>query len=425
MGVTVKERDDDPGAWWLYVNHQGRRKAKRVGVGPKAKKAADLAAVQIRARLAQGDVTIFTETPAPQRMTFEQYARKWLAETITPHRKTRTADYYEQVLETHLLPTFGQTALGSIKPAHVRAFIAEKMGGKACEKHEGVTAGCDTCVRALAKNTVKNAVATFRAILYQAQVDELIASNPAARFGKLFDLRQDKRKDVAVLEPTQIARVLQAAAKWYPDHELAVTTLFYTGVREGELLGLQWDDFDFQRGTVELRRTVSLGRGERRLIVNTPKSGKIRTVDLPSPLPARFKDLKSIRQAEAAVQGGSLSAWVFPAETEPEKPLNDAWLRDRLWRPLLEKAEVRHIRVHDARHTYASLMLRRGVPPGYVSRQLGHSSIQVTVDLYGHFIPGADRHHVEALAADIETRRAQPDATPAQHDSAAQTAHRV
>jgi integrase len=146
---------------------------------------------------------------------------------------------------------------------------------------------------------------------------------------------------------------------------------------------------------------------------------------LPSPLPARFKDLKSIRQAEAAVQGGSLSAWVFPAETEPEKPLNDAWLRDRLWRPLLEKAEVRHIRVHDARHTYASLMLRRGVPPGYVSRQLGHSSIQVTVDLYGHFIPGADRHHVEALAADIETRRAQPDATPAQHDSAAQTAHRV
>jgi integrase len=340
-------------------------------------------------------------------MTFEQYARKWLAESITPHRKTRTVDYYEQVLETHLLPTFGQAALADIKPAHVRAFIAEKMGGKAREKHEGVAAGCDTCVRALAKNTVKNAVATFRAILYQAQVDELIPSNPAARFGKLFDLRQDKRKDVVVLEPPQVAHVLQAAAKWYPDHELAVTTLFYTGTREGELLGLQWDDFDFQRGTVELRYAVSLGRGEQRLIVNTPKSGKIRTVDLPSPLPARFKDLKSIRQAEAAVQDGSLSVWVFPSETEPKKPLNDAWLRDRLWRPLLEKAKV------------------RGVPIAYVSRQLGHSSIQVTVDLYGHFIPGADRHHVEALAADIEALRTQPDATPAQHDSTAQTAPRV
>jgi Phage integrase family len=58
--------------------------------------------------------------------------------------------------------------------------------------------------------------------------------------------------------------------------------------------------------------------------------------------------------------------------------------------------------VHDARHTYASLMLRRGVPAAYVSRQLGHTSIQVTVDLYGHFIPGGDRHRVEGRAEALE-----------------------
>jgi integrase len=62
--------------------------------------------------------------------------------------------------------------------------------------------------------------------------------------------------------------------------------------------------------------------------------------------------------------------------------MNDAWFRNRVWRPLLEKAEIRHIRVHDARHTYASLMLRRSVPIVYISKQLGHSSIQATVDLY-------------------------------------------
>jgi integrase len=425
MGVRVKERRDDLGAWWLYINHQGHRKAKRVGMGPRAKKAAELAAVQLRAKLAQGDLSVFTEAPEPAHTTFEDYARKWLGETITPHRKARTADYYGQVLDTHLLPVFGKVVLSDIKPAHVRAFIAEKMTGQRCSRHTQVSGDCDTCVRALAKNTVKNAVATLRAVLYQAQVDEMIASNPAARFGKLFDLRQDKRTNVAVLELPEVARVLQAAAKWYPDHELAIQTLFYIGLREGELLGLQWDDFDFKRGTVELQRTVSLGRGERRLIINTPKSGKIRTVDLPSPLPMRFADLKSIRQAGATVQGKQLSPWVFPAETEPGKPLNDAWLRDRLWRPLLEKARVRHVRVHDARHTYASLMLRRGVPIAYVSRQLGHSSIQVTVDLYGHFIPGADRHHVEGLAADIEAQRTQLNATPAQHDYAAQVSPRA
>jgi integrase len=112
--------------------------------------------------------------------------------------------------------------------------------------------------------------------------------------------------------------------------------------------------------------------------------------------------------------GTEASRWLFPSVTDPDKPLNDAWFRDRVWRPPLEKAEVRHIRVHDARHTYASLMLRQAVPIVYISRQLGHSSIQVTVDLYGHFVPGADRHRAEGLAEANEEAAMGRDATPAQ-----------
>jgi integrase len=138
-----------------------------------------------------------------------------------------------------------------------------------------------------------------------------------------------------------------------------------------------------------------------------------------------LRDRYSIRQAEAAVAGVALSPWVFPAATDATKPLNDAWLRDRVWRPLLDKAAVRHVRVHDARHTYASLMLRRGVPLAYVSKQLGHSSIAITVDLYGHFVPGADRHHVEGLADAIETAGTQPDATQAQPTPTERQTHSV
>jgi len=244
-------------------------------------------------------------------------------------------------------------------------------------------------------------VATLRAILYQAQEDGLIPRNPAARLGKLFSLRRDPRQHVVVLEPQDVARVLRAAVKWYPDQELAVRMLFYTGMREGELLGLQWQDIDWQRNLIDLRRTVALRRAQ--IILSTPKSGKLRTIDIPMSLTAVLRERFSVREAEAALAGTSISPWVFPALTNPEKPMNDAWLRDRVWRPLLEKAEVRHLRIHDARHTYASLMLRRGVPIAYVSKQLGHSSIQVTVDLYGHFVPGADRHHVEGLAMALET----------------------
>ncbi len=141
--------------------------------------------------------------------------------------------------------------------------------------------------------------------------------------------------------------------------------LFYTGKREGELLGLHLEDIDWRRNLIDLRRTAAFR--SHRVIVNTPKSGKLRTVDAPGSL-AALRDRYSVRQTEAAVAGVALSPWAFPSATDPAKPLNDAWLRDRVWRQLLDKAGVRHVRVHDARHTYAPLMLRRGVPIVYVSQ---------------------------------------------------------
>jgi integrase len=391
--VKVREKRKGSRVWWLFIDYQGRRKARRIG----DRKAAELAAIKIRARLAEGDATVLAPAPASGVPTLAEYAEWWLTEAIAPHRKPRTEDYYRKILDHHLLPEFGKLTLTEIKPAQVRGFIAQKLNAKA------------------SRNTVKNMAATLRAILYQAQqMDELIPSNPAARFGKFFDARHDAREHVVVLEPEDVARVLKSATKWYADHELAVRMLFYTGMREGEMLGLRWEDIDWQRHLVDLRRTVAFR--QHRLIVNTPKSGKLRTIDIPAALTASLRELHSIRQAQAVVEGTAMSPWIFRSSTDPDKPMNDAWFSDRVWRPLLEKAEVRHIRVHDARHTYASLMLRRGVPIAYVSKQLGHSSIQITVDLYGHFIPGADRHHVEGLAEAIEDAGRQLNATQPQPD---------
>jgi integrase len=210
--------------------------------------------------------------------TFAEYARRWLAEAIAPHRKPRTEDYYRAVLEHHLLPVFGTLPLTEIRPAQVRTFIARKLGAK------------------VSRNTVKNMAATLRAIVYQAQqMDELIPGNPAARFGKFFDARHDAREHVVVLEPEDVARVLESGTKWYSDHELAVRMLFYTGMREGEMLGLRWEDIDWPRHLIDLRRTVAFR--SHRLIVNTPKSGKLRTIDLPAALTAslRASSIRSVR----------------------------------------------------------------------------------------------------------------------------------
>lgn len=280
MGVKVREKR---GAWWLFIDYKGKRKAKRVGFGVHGRKAAEAAAIQIQAKLASGDTTPLSENAVAPVVTFGDYADRWLAEAIVPHRKARTEDYYRQMLKNHLTPSFGKKPLAEIKPTHVRSFVAEKVKGGA------------------SRNTVKNMAATLRAVLYQAQVDELIASNPAARFGRFFDARHDPREHVTVLNAQDVAKILKAAAKWYPDHEVLVATLFYTGMREGEALGVQWQDFDWQRNLVDLRRTVGVRKG--RLVVNTPKSGKLRTVDLPSFLTSRVRELKSIRGAQAVVAG--------------------------------------------------------------------------------------------------------------------------
>jgi integrase len=97
----------------------------------------------------------------------------------------------------------------------------------------------------------------------------------------------------------------------------------------------------------------------------------------------------------AAIAGRELSPWLSPALTDDTKPLNPAFLRFNVWYKVLEHAKLRAVRLHDLRHTYASLLLQAGEPIAYVKDQLGHSSIQVTVDLYGHLVAGANRGAVD------------------------------
>jgi len=113
--------------------------------------------------------------------------------------------------------------------ADTRRLVGLKLNGKACPKHEAPAADCEACTAPLARNTVKNIVATLRALLYQAVEDRLIPNNRAARLGKLFSLRHGLRQHVTVLEPEGVAQVLAAAAKCYLDHELALRALFCTG----------------------------------------------------------------------------------------------------------------------------------------------------------------------------------------------------
>jgi len=110
-----------------------------------------------------------------------------------------------------------------------------------------------------------------------------------------------------------------------------------------------------------------------------------------------LKRLRTSRKRTALKAGKSLAPWVF---TTPDgKQVDGDNLRSRVCYRILEKAELPRIRLHDLRHTYASLLIQQGESLAYVQQQLGHSSIQVTVDVYGHLIPGANRAAVDRLDA--------------------------
>lgn len=408
MGVKVGRRKDDPDAWWLFVNWKGKRKAKRVGVGKKARKAADDARIQIEAALARGEGSFFS--PAPTTLsataaapTFAAYAERWLDVKIRPHQKRRHVVGCRSVLDCHLLPAFGPRPLGSIAPEDVTDLVAAKRNA------------------ALAEGTARNIVRTLSAIFNFAIREKKttgITENPASPLSAFFGgkrgmklIRPIKRGQVYARE--QVGRLFACTEKYYPGDlgELQVKIAFLTGMREGEIFGLQPGDWNFADGFVIINRIVAYrkerGSDDDGLIIEEKSKGggEAEEVDVPDELCHAVANLLSVRAAEAVVAGKRASPWLFPADIDAAKPKNPAVFYRHVWQPLLTRAGLHHIRFHDARHTYATVALESGVDISYVARQLRHSDISTTQKYYAHFLPGKNRAKANSVAHVVAAAR--------------------
>jgi integrase len=183
---------------------------------------------------------------------------------------------------------------------------------------------------------------------------------------------------MVVLTPPEIRRLLDAADE--PVRMLILCAVL-TGMRRGELLGLRWEDVDLEGHRIFVRSALWRGK------FVTPKSRRSRrTIDLAPTLRATLARLSS------RFQGGLVFC---NADGSPIDPDNFA---RRDWARVLRRAELRRIRFHDLRHTYASLLIAQGAHPKYIQAQLGHASIQTTLDRYGHLMP--DAHAAEARKLD-------------------------
>jgi integrase len=374
MGVKVRERK---GAWWLFVDHQGRRKAKRLGVGKTGKKSAELAAIRIQARLAEGgDLTVLD--PPALVPTLKGYAERWLDGVAALRCQTSTVDLYRRRLTNRLLPALGALPLTAITRERIKALVADQFRAGSL-RTEG---------QSISPKTLRAVMSTLIAVLNSAVEDGLIPSNPAARLGRVVRSEQAEVEEVEAFTPAELTRLLEVTERDHPDAYPFVLCPARTGLRLGEAIALQWADVDFAQRIVLVRRSARRGR------TTIPKSGKARRVDMSRQLRDVLRGWKTLSDAEAAVEGQEASPWVFP--TLAGDPFAQDTFR-RLWRRVLDRTELRYRKPHTLRHTYASLLIQGGEPITYVQQQLGHHSPAFTLAVYTHFVPRGDRRAVDAL----------------------------
>lgn len=320
---------------------------------------------EVAAKLA----TLITKTQAGVPMaadswTVERYSAYWLRQVVAPRLRPATLSSYRETLRLHILPILGRARLRSLTPAAVRALLADRA-----------KAG-------LGPRSVQIVHGTLRAMLAEAVREELIERNVAA----IVRAPSVEHVEVQPWSPDEAGAFLRAVE----DHRLF--PLFAVGValglRKGELLALRWDDVDLDLALVHVRRNVQR-LTDVGLIFGPPKSARSRrSIPLPGTSVRVLRTHRTRQVAEMLALGpawddsGLVFTSLIGTVIEPRN-------LSRFFDELIAKAGVRRIRLHDLRHTCASLQFAQGVPARVVMDVLGHSQLAMTTDLYSHVMPTA------------------------------------
>ena len=210
----------------------------------------------------------------------------------------------------------------------------------------------------------------------------------------LIDPPTPRRAESSPLTADEARRVLAAAsqmrnaARW--------TVALALGLRQSEALGLQWPDIDLDRGTLSVRRGLHRVAGQG-LVFEEPKSTRSRrTLALPSQLVEALR-LHRAAQLKEHLAAGSERQDLDMVFTQPNGLPLDRKADWHAWRALLSAADVRQVRLHDGRHTAATLLLTAGVHPRVVMELLGHSQMRTTTDVYSHVMPALAREAAEQM----------------------------
>jgi integrase len=317
------------------------------------------AQVHLNRMLAERDLGRNIRSP---RQTVGQYLDHWLDICARPRLRAKSFRDYGSLLARYVRPRLGARPLGELSPAEIQTLYSELLNRK-------FSARTICYTHAVLFSALRQAV-RWKLLLMNPAEDVHLPRQPRRRF-TLFDVSQAKKFIAAI-----------SGHGYETLFALAITT----GMRPSEYLALTWSDFDFERRTVSVSKTLEWRKGGW-CFEDTKRERSRRMVKLQNWVMALLRRLNEKARAAEAKPGDL----VFTSHCGG--PIHEAKFVGRYFK-LLESASLPNIRLYDLRHTAATLALAAGVSPKIVSEQLGHASVAFTLEVYSHVLP-----HMQDTAA--------------------------
>ena len=306
----------------------------------------------------------------PTKITVGEWLSQWLKDYVSMNTTDRTQEHYSSTVKCHLMPSLGKIILADLQPQHIQSYYADKLSKGRADGKGGLSA----------RSVVYHHRILSKALNYGVKMGVVVRNVADA-----VQPPRVKRVTMNTLSTEEVARFFEAAKE--TNYYVYFATLLYTGLRRGELLALRWRNLDLVKATLTVVETAyKLGNGD--YIIKEPKTAHSRrTVSLPFSLVKLLKVYRIDQELLRIQLGVSLNADDFVFIRPDGSPINPSAVSLAFGR-IIKKAGLKAIRIHDLRHTHASLMLKAGVNPKVVSERLGHANISITLDIYSHVLPG-------------------------------------
>lgn len=371
-GVTVRKTDRD--TWMIYLERDSKRKNISIGKTEDDLKKAIEMAEAIASKFQEGKISSILDENNSQKTNFKEYSESWLENNVNRWDE-KTHSRYEAILRLHIWPRFTDAFLEDITRIEIRRFL------------QGI-------LKKRSPATVEAVKDVFSGIFEDAIEDGLIASNPTNKILRRI-LPPKSRRNLKSADPfkkDELNHFIQTAGEmksvsWA--ERVILKVMAYAGFRLGEVLAMRAENLDLRSCSYNITESYKLHK------LGPPKKGKKRLVDLPKFLVDELRQyILGLRKKSLQVGKGGEVNLLFIDPTEDGYPYSQRKIQ-MLVAKVCQSAGLRRRHPHDLRHTYASILLMSHKSPAYVQKQLGHHSIQTTVDIYGHWVPGQGRDDLD------------------------------